>query len=108
MATDDPQWVSDLQYRCTMSGLRVVGSWIDSDHEPEQALVSAVRREPAPDELVIGLATVSRLLTIELAAATGRTEREVLRGLHDITTELQRRDSRPGTKGSCRAGRTTR
>lgn len=90
MAAADGQWVSDLQYRCMTAGLGVVRSWVDAGQEQQETLLAALRREPVPGELVIGLATVSRLLAIELAAATGRTEREVLHRLDELTSELQR------------------
>ncbi|WP_455132007.1 hypothetical protein [Microbacterium aurum] len=47
----------------------------------EAALDGALRHEPDAADVVVGLATVSRLLAIELAAATGSTKGAVLEGL---------------------------
>ncbi|WP_448262403.1 hypothetical protein [Microbacterium aurum] len=81
MSVSESSWVSDAQFRSVHAGLRVVSAWADADQEPEAALDGALRHEPDAADVVVGLATVSRLLAIELAAATGSTEGAVLEGL---------------------------
>ncbi|WBB49690.1 hypothetical protein O3597_04170 [Verrucosispora sp. WMMA2044] len=64
----------------------MVITWAAEDREPETALEQALHDEPNPVEAAVGIATVCRLLAIELAAATGTTETEVLRRL-DVTVD---------------------
>ncbi len=85
----DQRWVSDAQYRCIRSGLRVLSAWTRSTRDPEAALARAVRYEPDGGQVVVGLATVARLLAMELAAATGVTEREVLERTGVTVEQLQ-------------------
>lgn len=89
MNDDEDPWLSPAQFRCLQAGLRVVGNWVADDHDPDIALRRALNDEPAPIDVVIGLATVSRLLAIELAAATGATETEVLTRLTATVNQLQ-------------------
>jgi hypothetical protein len=83
------RWVSDAQFGSIQAGLRVVGDWAAADDDPEGALDRALRREPDGDVVGVGLATVSRLLAIELAAATGSTEADVLERLAERVSRLQ-------------------
>ncbi|MFD5213338.1 hypothetical protein [Microbacterium sp. NPDC058345] len=81
--------VSDAQYRDIHAGLRVVRAWAEADDYPEAALDEALQREDGPAGTAIGLATVARLLAIELAAASGRTEIAVLDDLAATMHRLQ-------------------
>lgn len=87
MSVSEQTWVTGAQYRSIQSGLRVVGAWADGDREPEAALDRALRREADPADVVVGLATVARLLALELAAATGTTETAVL---NRLTAQVER------------------
>ncbi|GAA3661032.1 hypothetical protein [Microbacterium marinilacus] len=89
MSVSEPSWVSEDQYRSIQAGLRVVAAWADAEHEPEAALDGALRRESDPGDVVVGLATVSRLLAIELAAATGATEGAILARLGARVDRMQ-------------------
>lgn len=90
MSTAESTWVSAAQYRSIQAGLRVVEAWGDADRDPEEALGCALRAEPDAADLVIGLATVSRLLALELAAATGTSEGLVLARVRTVVERLQR------------------
>ncbi|MGB4778097.1 hypothetical protein [Microbacterium sp.] len=89
MSSGEPSWVSSAQFRSIQAGLRIVAAWADADHEPESALDGALRRESDPADVVVGLATVSRLLAIELATATGATEGAVLDRLGALVDRMQ-------------------
>lgn len=89
MSVTEPSWVSEAQFRSIQAGLRVVSAWADAHHEPEAALDGALRCEPDPADVVVGLATVSRLLAIELAAASGSTESAVLERLGARVDRMQ-------------------
>lgn len=89
MSADDAGWVSAPQYRGIQTGLRIVNSWAKADQEPEEALDRALRREHSPADAVVGLATVARLLALELGAATGRTETTVLEQLAVTVARMQ-------------------
>lgn len=90
MSVTEQTWVSAVQYRSIQAGLRVVGAWADAGREPEAALDGALRGEPDPADVVVGLATVARLLALELAAATGTTETAVLNRLAAQVERMQR------------------
>ncbi|MDQ1122598.1 hypothetical protein [Microbacterium trichothecenolyticum] len=90
MSTTESTWVSDAQYRSIHAGLRVVEAWGDAEHDPEEALSRALRAEADPADLVIGLATLSRLLALELAAAAGVSEAVVLARVRAVVERLQR------------------
>ncbi|WP_422771451.1 hypothetical protein ACN28C_33375 [Plantactinospora sp. WMMC1484] len=96
MSGEADSWLSPTQFRCLRSGLRVVTTWAAEDLEPEAALTQALHDEPALVEVVVGLATVSRLLAIELATATGATEAEVLARLDATVHRLQGTAHKPG------------
>lgn len=85
----DQTWVSEDQYRGIRVGLRIVESWATAGEEPERELSRALRRERDPSDIVIGLATVARLLAIDLAAATGASEEAVLGRLERNVEALQ-------------------
>ncbi|MFT3862297.1 hypothetical protein [Micropruina sp.] len=85
----DRRWVSDAQYRCIRAGLRVLSAWTRPSRDPEAALSRALRYEPDGGQVTVGLATIARLLAMELAAATGRTEREVLEETGATVERLQ-------------------
>lgn len=89
MSITEPSWVSEAQFRSIQAGLRVVDAWADADREPEAALDGALRREPDSADVVVGLATVSRPLAIELAAATGATGGAVLVRLGALVDRMQ-------------------
>lgn len=89
MSVTEQAWVSHAQYRSIQAGLRVVGAWAAADREPEAALDGALRRETEPADVVVGLATVARLLALELAAATGTTETAVLNRLAAQVERMQ-------------------
>lgn len=67
----------------------MLSAWTRSARDPEAALGRALRYEPDGGQVVVGLATVARLLAMELAAATGRSEREVLEGTGATVERLQ-------------------
>ena len=83
------RWESDAQYRCIRAGLRVLSAWTRSTRDPEAALARALRYEHDGGQVVIGLATVSRLLAMELAAATGVSEQDVLERTGATVERLQ-------------------
>lgn len=56
MSVTEQTWVTAAQYRSIQAGLRVVGAWADAGREPEAALDQALRREPDPADVVVGLA----------------------------------------------------
>lgn len=85
----DRRWVSEAQYRCIRSGLRVLSAWLRPSDDPEAALSRALGYEPDGGQVLVGLATIARLLAMELAAATGRTEREVLERTGSTVERLQ-------------------
>lgn len=89
MSTTHEPWVSAAQFRSIRAGIRVVGAWAGAEHDPDSALDDALRREADPGDVVVGLATVTRLLAMELAAATGSTEAGVLRHLDARVHRLQ-------------------
>lgn len=89
MSITEPSWVSEAQFRSIQAGLRVVTAWADAEHEPEAAFDGALRREPDSADVVVGLATVSRLLAIELGVATGTTEGAVLARLGALVDRMQ-------------------
>lgn len=89
MSVTGQTWVSQAQYRSIQAGLRVVGAWTAADHAPEAALDGALRRERDPADVVVGLATVARLLALELAAATGASETAVLNRLAAQVERMQ-------------------
>lgn len=89
MNITEPTWVPEAQFRSIQARLRVVAAWADAEQEPEAALDGALRSEPDPADVVVRLATVSRLLAIELAAATGLSEAAVLAQLGVRVARLQ-------------------
>lgn len=92
-------WVSDAQYRSVRAGLRVLRAWTRPGRDPEAALARALRYEPDGGQVVVGLATVARLLAMELAAATGVREREVLERVGATVERLQyATSSKPGAE----------
>ena len=92
-------WVSDAQYRCIQAGLRVLRSWTRAGRDPDAALGRALWYEPDGAQVVVGLATVARLLAMELAAATGTGEQEVLERVGATVQRLQyATTSNPGTE----------
>jgi hypothetical protein len=93
MALKDERWVSVPQYQGIQAGLRVINAWAEAGDNPESALDWALRREDSPADVVVGLATVARLLAVELAAATGRTETSVLDQLAVTIHRLQHQAS---------------
>ena len=92
-STTESAWVSDVQYRGIQAGLRIVGAWAAADRSPQVAFEEALHRESDPTEVVVGLATVSRLLAIELAVVTGSTEADVIRGIAHRARGMQHRPS---------------
>ncbi|MFT4296173.1 MAG: hypothetical protein QM582_12260 [Micropruina sp.] len=94
----DQGWVSDAQYRCIRAGLRVLSAWTRPSRDPDAALGRALRYEPDGGQVVVGLATVARLLAMELAAATGRTEQEVLTRTGATVERLQYTSANPGAE----------
>lgn len=89
MSSAGGPWVSDAQFRSIGTGLRVLSSWTHADGAPEDALAAAVRSEHDTNAVAVGLATVARLLAIELAAASGRSERAVIDELSALIRRLQ-------------------
>ncbi|MEE4021696.1 hypothetical protein V1Y59_01290 [Gordonia sp. PKS22-38] len=69
--------------------MRILTTWSHAEYDSEEALARAVRDQRDPDEAAVGLATVSRLLAIELAAASGRSERAVIGDLEAMIRSLQ-------------------
>ncbi len=85
----DPLLGAD-QTRALDTALRVVVRWMTAVEDSDRALLTAVDDEH-PGEVVVGLSTLTRLLLIELAAASGRSEVTVLaelrRTLHGASDE---------------------
>lgn len=94
MSFNDECWVSAAQYRGIQAGLRVVNAWAGAGDDPDSELDRALRREDESADVVVGLATVARLIAIELAAATGRTETGVLDQLAATIQRLQHQPQR--------------
>lgn len=69
------------------TGLRVLSSWIEDDSQ--DALINALNREPDKAALLIGLSDVARLLTLELAIATDRSEGKVIQDLAKQVEDLR-------------------
>ncbi|WP_439030813.1 hypothetical protein [Gordonia terrae] len=89
MSSAGGSWVSDAQFRSIGTGLRILSSWTHADDAPEEALARAVGSERDTNAAAVGLATVARLLAIELAAASGRSERTVIDELSALIGRLQ-------------------
>ncbi|MGW4069246.1 hypothetical protein [Nocardia grenadensis] len=87
-------WVSDAQFRCIESGLRILSAYTRAEGDVESALAQAVESERDLGRAAVGLATVSRLLAIELAAASGRSERAVVDDLESMVRMLQSAEPR--------------
>lgn len=85
----DERWVSAQQYRGIRVGLRIVREWADAADEPETALHRALQQERDPADVVVGLATVARLLALEVATATRASETDVLDRLAGTVERLQ-------------------
>jgi hypothetical protein len=79
--------------------VRVVAGWAFAAENEETVLVESLARQPDPQTL-IGLATLSRLLTTELAIATGRSEAAVLSDLCHVVDLMSLTPDGPSTAGS--------
>lgn len=89
MSASDDRWVSAEQYRSIQVGLRIVSTWAEAVDDPEAALQQALQREIDPTEIVVGLATVARLLSSELAALSHVSESTILARLRVTVDRLQ-------------------
>ncbi len=89
----DDQWLDPAQQHAVAVALGAVHSWAAADEDHEAVLVQALRDQD-PATVMIGLATVTRLLAIELGAGSGRSELTVL---DDLTEQTVR--SAPLTDG---------
>lgn len=73
-------WLEPEQQHAAVTALAVVRSWSDQRDDPDAALLDALRQQD-PATAMIGLATVARLLAIELGACSHRSEHAVLADL---------------------------
>jgi hypothetical protein len=80
--------MSPAQAGAAQAGLRTLAAWALAASDPEEVLLSRLRRQD-PAEVLVGLATVGRLLATELALATGRDEVRVLTDLDRVVQGLQ-------------------
>lgn len=76
----EEHWLDPAQQHAVAAALTVVRAWADAREDPEAVLLE-VLRDQDPARAMVGLATASRLLAIELAACSRRTESAVLADL---------------------------
>lgn len=70
------------------AGLRTLVTWSLATTDHDDVLLAALRREN-PAEVAIGLATIGRMLAVELAVRSGRDEVTVLADLCGLLNQLQ-------------------
>ncbi len=87
--TSARQWVDPAQFHAVEAGLRVVAAWSRATCDADVALEGALRQEPDQADVLVGLATVTRLLAMELAVVTASSETEVLAQLDARVHRLQ-------------------
>jgi len=73
-------WLEPAQQHAVVTAMTVVRAWAEAQGDPEAALLEALRRQDAATAM-IGLATVARLLAVELGVCSHRTEEAVLADL---------------------------
>lgn len=73
----DRPWLEPAQQHATATALTVLRAWAGEHDDPDTVLLDHLRDQD-PATAMIGLATVARLLAVELGACSHRTEREVL------------------------------
>lgn len=78
--TGPPVGLDSDQLEAVRAGVTVLTAWALAEDDPVDTLLAACRREHA-EVLAIGLASVARLLALELGVASGRREDEVIRDL---------------------------
>lgn len=79
--------MSDAQASAAEAGLRTLVTWSLATADPQDALLEALRRED-PAEVAVGLATIGRMLAVELGIRSGRDEIAVLADLRDVLERL--------------------
>lgn len=77
--TED-HWLDPAQEHAVAVAVTVLRTWAGAGEDPDAALLE-ILRDQDPATAMVGLATVSRLLAIELGACSRRTERAVLADL---------------------------
>lgn len=82
------QTLNAAQANAAQAGLRTLVTWSLATTEPEDVLLDALRREN-PAEVTIGLATVGRMLAVELGIRSGRDEVSVLADLRGLLNQVQ-------------------
>lgn len=89
-ATTDAQRpaMNDAQADAAQAGLRALVAWSLATTDPEDALLHALAREDTA-EVTIGLATVGRMLALELGLRSGRDEVAVLADLGGMLERLR-------------------
>lgn len=70
-------WLEPPQQHAVVTATAVLNAWADETDDPEAALLDALRHQD-PAIVMIGLATVARMLAVELGACSHRPERAVL------------------------------
>lgn len=70
-------WLEPAQQHAVVTATAVLRAWAEEPDDPEAALLDALRRQD-PAILMIGLATVARMLAVELGACSHRPEGAVL------------------------------
>lgn len=78
-------WLEPAQQHAAATALQVLRRWTNADHDPDAELLDALRQQD-PATALVGLATVARLLAIELAACSQRTECAVLAELDTLVS----------------------
>ena len=73
-------WLEPAQQHAVTTALAVVRAWAEAQDDPEAALLDALRRQD-PATAMVGLATMARLLAVELGVCSHRTEEAVLADL---------------------------
>ncbi len=75
-------WLEPAQQHAVATSMAVLRAWAEARDDPEDVLLEALRHQD-PATVIIGLATVARLLAVELGVCSHRTETAVLADLAD-------------------------
>lgn len=70
-------WLEPAQQHAALTAMAVLIAWADERDDPEDVLLEVLRQQD-PATAMIGLATVARLLAVEQAVCSHRTEWTVL------------------------------
>jgi hypothetical protein len=76
----EQSWLGPAQQHAVVTAMAVLRAWAEESDDPEDVLLETLRRQD-PATVIIGLATVARLLAVELGVCSHRTEAAVLADL---------------------------